>query len=54
MVANSVSPREDGGYSYVAVFYHKNRLYQIEGTAFVAGGWAETEAMRFQQSLDFT
>jgi hypothetical protein len=36
------------------VFYHKNRLYQFEGTAFVAGSWAETEAMRFQQSLDFT
>jgi hypothetical protein len=46
--------RENGGYSYIAVFYHKNRLYQIEGKTFVAGGWAETEAMRFQQSLDFT
>jgi hypothetical protein len=46
--------RENGGYSYIAVFYHKNRLYQIEGKAFVAGGWAETEAMHFQQSLDFT
>ena len=45
---------EDGGYSYVAVFYHKKRLYQLEGRAFVAGGQAEVDAMRFQQSLDFT
>ena len=44
----------NGGYSYVAVFYHKKRLYQLEGKAFVAGGQAEVEAMRFQQSLDFT
>lgn len=43
----------NGGYSYVAVFHHNNRLYQIEGKAFVAGGQAEVEAMRFQQSLDF-
>jgi hypothetical protein len=28
-------------YSYVALFYNKNRLYQIEGKAFVAGGQAE-------------
>jgi hypothetical protein len=44
----------DGGYSYVAVFYHNKRLYQIEGKAFVAGGQAEADAMRFQQSLDLT
>jgi hypothetical protein len=44
----------NGGYSYVALFYHKNRLYQIEGKAFVAGGQAEVDAMRFQQSLDLT
>jgi hypothetical protein len=44
----------NGGYSYVALFYRNNRLYQIEGTAFVAGGPAEVEAMRFQQSLDLT
>jgi hypothetical protein len=44
----------NGGYAYVALFYHKKRLYQIEGKAFVAGGQAEAEAMRFQQSLDFT
>jgi hypothetical protein len=43
----------NGGYSYVAVFHHNNRLYQIEGRAFVAGGQAEVDAMRFQQSLDF-
>jgi hypothetical protein len=42
----------NGGYSYVAVFYHKKRLYQIEGKAFVAGGQAEVDAMIFQQSLD--
>jgi hypothetical protein len=43
----------NGGYAYVAVFHHNNRLYQIEGKAFVAGGQAEVDAMRFQQSLDF-
>jgi hypothetical protein len=43
----------NGGYSYVAVFHHSNRLYQIEGKAFVAGGQAEIDAMRFQQSVDF-
>ena len=42
-----------GGYSYIAVFHHNNRLFQIEGKAFVAGGQAEVDAMRFQQSLDF-
>jgi hypothetical protein len=44
----------DGGYSYAAVFYHKKRLYQIEGKAFVAGGQAEIDAMIFQQSFDLT
>jgi hypothetical protein len=43
----------NGGYSYLAVFHHNNRLYEIEGRAFVAGGQAEIDAMRFQQSLDF-
>jgi hypothetical protein len=43
----------NGGYSYIAVFHHNNRLYQIEGKSFVAGGQAEINAMRFQQSLDF-
>jgi hypothetical protein len=44
---------ENGGYAYIAVFHHNNRLYQIEGKAFVAGGQAEIDAMRFQQSVDF-
>ena len=44
----------NGGYSYVALFYRNNRLYQVEGSAFVAGGQAEVDAMRFQQSLDLT
>jgi hypothetical protein len=44
----------NGGYSYVALFYRNGRLYQVEGNAFVAGGQAEVEAMRFQQSLDLT
>jgi hypothetical protein len=44
----------NGGYSYVALFYRNNRLYQIEGNAFVAGRQAEIDAMRFQQSLDLT
>jgi hypothetical protein len=44
----------NGGYSYVAPFYRNNRLYQVEGDAFVAGGQAEADAMRFQQSLDLT
>jgi hypothetical protein len=44
----------DGSYSYTAVFYNNKRLYQIEGKALVAGGQAEADAMRFQQSLDLT
>jgi hypothetical protein len=44
----------NGGYAYVALFYRKNRLYQVEGNAFVAGGQAEVDAARFQQSLDLT
>jgi hypothetical protein len=44
----------NGGYAYVALFYHKKRLYHVEGKAFAAGGQAEVDAMRFQQSLDFT
>jgi hypothetical protein len=43
-----------GGYSYVALFYRNNRLYEVEGKAFAAGGQAEVDAMRFQQSLDLT
>jgi hypothetical protein len=44
----------DGSYSFVALFYHDKRLYQVEGTALAAGSDARAEAMRFQQSLDFT
>jgi hypothetical protein len=44
----------NGGYSYVALFYRNSRLFQIEGNALVAGGQAEVEAMRFQQSFDLT
>jgi hypothetical protein len=44
----------NGGYTYVALFYRNNRLYQVEGNAIAAGGQAEVEAMRFQQSLDLT
>jgi hypothetical protein len=43
-----------GGYSYVALFYRNNRLYEVEGKAFTAGGQAEVDAMLFQQSLDLT
>jgi hypothetical protein len=41
-----------GGISCVALFYRSDHLYQIEGNAFVAGGQAEAEAMRFEQSFD--
>jgi hypothetical protein len=44
----------DGGYSSVAVFYHKQRLYQIEGTVLPGAANATSDAIRFQQSLTFT
>ena len=44
----------DGGYSSVAVFYHKQRLYQIEGTVLPGAATATSDAIRFQQSLAFT
>jgi hypothetical protein len=44
----------DGRYSSVAVFYHKGRLYQIEGTALPGVPDATSNAIRFQQSLAFT
>jgi hypothetical protein len=44
----------DGRYSSVAVFYHKGRLYQIEGTALPGAANATSDAIRFQQSLVFT
>jgi hypothetical protein len=43
----------DGSRTSVAVFYYKQRLYQIEGKS-PAGGSATSEAIRFQQSLVFT
>src|SRR5262245_9606664 len=46
--------RKDGSFSYLAVFVHKQRLYQLEGTASVAGGEADVDAMIFHQSLDLT
>jgi hypothetical protein len=44
----------DGSYSSVAVFFHKRRLYQIEGTALAGAASASSDAIRFQQSLAFT
>jgi hypothetical protein len=44
----------NGSYSSVAVFYHKRRLYQIEGTVFPGASNATSDAIRFQQSLVFT
>jgi hypothetical protein len=44
----------DGSYSSVAVFYHKQRLYQIEGTVLAGAANATSDAIRFQQSLVFT
>jgi hypothetical protein len=46
--------RSDGSFTYVAVFFHKKRLYQLEGIAPVAGGQADVDAMIFHQSLDLT
>jgi hypothetical protein len=43
----------DGSRSSVALFYHDQRLYQIEGKA-LASGNATADAIRFQQSLVFT
>jgi len=43
----------DGSYSSVAVFFHKQRLYQIEGTALAGAASASSDAIRFQQSLAF-
>jgi hypothetical protein len=44
----------DGSRSSAAVFYYKNRLYQIEGRALPDADDASAEAVRFQQSLVFT
>ncbi|HLH96215.1 MAG TPA: hypothetical protein VKW08_13960 [Xanthobacteraceae bacterium] len=42
----------DGSQTYVSVFVHNQRLYQIEGT--VPAGGSTADAFRFQQSFDFT
>jgi hypothetical protein len=44
----------DGGYSSVAVFFHKRKLYQIEGTVPPGAASSTADAIRFQQSLAFT
>ena len=46
--------RKDGSVSMLAIFFFKNRLYQLDGKAMPpdADGGA-TYAMRFQQSLQF-
>jgi hypothetical protein len=43
----------DGSRSSVAVFFYKQRLYQIEGRSLATGN-TTAEAIRFQQSLVFT
>jgi hypothetical protein len=45
--------RPDGSRSFVAIFYRKWRLYQIEGIAPSGDQAALTDAIRFQQSLEF-
>jgi hypothetical protein len=42
----------DGSQTYASVFFYNRRLYQIEGT--VPAGGSTAEAIRFQQSFDFT
>ncbi len=42
----------DGSQTYISVFVHNRRLYQIEGT--VPAGGSTEDAFRFQQSFDFT
>jgi hypothetical protein len=44
----------DGSHDSVAVFYHRKRLYQIEGLALPNGADGTADAIRFQQSLIFT
>src|SRR5262249_15051390 len=44
----------DGSHSSIALFYYKQRLYQIEGVALQKGADSSGEAIRFQQSLIFT
>jgi hypothetical protein len=42
----------DGSQIYASVFFHRRRLYQIEGK--VPPGGSTADAIRFQQSFDFT
>jgi len=44
----------DGSHATAAVFYYKQRLYQIEGKSLPSGNDATAQAIRFQQSLIFT
>jgi hypothetical protein len=46
--------RADGSYSSVALFYYKQRLFQIEGKVAPGGDNSTADAIRFQQSLVFT
>jgi hypothetical protein len=42
----------DGSQTYASVFFHNRQLYQIEGR--VPAGGSTADAIRFQQSFDFT
>jgi hypothetical protein len=42
----------DGSQIYASIFFHHRRLYQIEGK--VPAGGSTADAIRFQQSFDFT
>jgi hypothetical protein len=42
----------DGSQTYASIFFHHRRLYQVEGT--VPAGGSTADAIRFQQSFDFT
>jgi hypothetical protein len=42
----------DGSQTYISVFFHNRRLYQIEGI--VPAGGSTANGIRFQQSFDFT
>jgi hypothetical protein len=44
----------EGSRSMAAVFYFNKRLYQIEGKALPGNPNAAADAIRFQQSLEFT
>lgn len=44
----------DGSHSSIAVFYYRQRLYQLEGVSLPNGEDATANAIRFQQSLIFT